>query len=879
MPIVTRRRTLLTLATAALAACGSGDGPTTPGKIAVALSASTASVTQGTNTSVTVTVTRTNFTDAVQLSAENLPTGVTATFSPATLTGNATSSTVTLAASTGASPATTSITVRARAAGLDDATAAVSLTVAPAPAFTLTLSSATASIAQGASGTVNVTLARTNFAGPVNLTASGVPAGATATFAPASPAGDASVLTIATGTAAPGTYPIIVTGTAAGMTDRTATVTLTISGPSPAYTLAVGTLSMEQGTSATTNVTLSRTNFAGEVSLTVSGLPSGATGTFAPNPTTTSASVLTVAGGTALPGTYTVTVTGTAPGLADRTATFTLTITASSSYTITPAASTLSIAQNGSASVSIGISRSNFTGSVSLAVSGLPSGATASFSVNPVSGDASVLTINAGTAATGNYPLTITGTASGTSDRTATVTLAVTSGTAGTNVTFSFCGTVVPVWVGYQSGSAAWTRASAGANDSYSFSISGKGGVAYVESLGSNPATSGYSTTVIYGTAAELQAFGSSNCVGAPGTKIVNGSVTGLANSELAQVNLGGAYGSVLGGAPSNTFTLEKVPDGSHDLIASVTPNDLYSVSTKAIIRRALNPGTGSTLPVLDFASSEAFALNTATLTVSGLAPRKANVNVIFDTQNGSSALLTFTQTSLLSLESTQYAGVPIAQQITGDMHTVLADDPAGSVGLLAYYRSIVDRTIGMGPALSTPTVTTLATTPYARLRMQLAGQSDYDGFVTASFGQTGSSGSASTDRYANISMTAGYLGGAPTTWMIDVPDLSAASGFDVTWGLSAGKATRYYAQAFGANAFIAPADGNIVRFASYTSTSTITPTRVSAVSRGGRAAASAFPLVSQGGRRATRLSPTATQLAHVRQRLASLRGLRALRR
>ena len=50
--------------------------------------------------------------------------------------------------------------------------------------------------------------------------------------------------------------------------------------------------------------------------------------------------------------------------------------------------------------------------SVTLSVSGVPAGATASFSPSSVtSGGSSTLTINAGTAAPGSYTLTVTGTA------------------------------------------------------------------------------------------------------------------------------------------------------------------------------------------------------------------------------------------------------------------------------------------------------------------------------------------------------------------------------------------------------------------------------------------------------------------------------------
>ena len=198
------------------------------------------------------------------------------------------------------------------------------------PLYTLSLASSTTSIVAGQSGTVNVTLARTSFTATVALAVTGLPSGATATFSP-NPAQDASVLTINTGTAVAGTYNLLVTGTAAGLSDRTASLALTITAAAvPGYTLSLsaGAASVQQGSTTPVTVTLTRTNFTGNVNLAVAGIPTGATSSVATNPVTGTSATITLGGGTATPGTYSLTVTGTATGLADRTAPFALTITA-----------------------------------------------------------------------------------------------------------------------------------------------------------------------------------------------------------------------------------------------------------------------------------------------------------------------------------------------------------------------------------------------------------------------------------------------------------------------------------------------------------------------------------------------------------------------
>jgi hypothetical protein len=105
--------------------------------------------------------------------------------------------------------------------------------------------------------------------------------------------------------------------------------------------------------------------------------------------------------------------------------------TADFSLSATPASQT--VTQGGATSYTVTAPPSNgFTGSVTLIVSGAPSGATASFGTNPIpSGSgSSILSVNTGSAAAGTYTLTITGT-SGSLTHTTTVTLIITAPATG----------------------------------------------------------------------------------------------------------------------------------------------------------------------------------------------------------------------------------------------------------------------------------------------------------------------------------------------------------------------------------------------------------------------------------------------------------------
>ncbi|MEU8324003.1 M28 family peptidase, partial [Nonomuraea sp. NPDC048881] len=102
------------------------------------------------------------------------------------------------------------------------------------PDFSLTLNPSSGSAQPGATATTTVNTQTTSgSAQTVNLTASGLPSGTTASFNPASvTSGNSSTLTLSVGAStAQGTYQVTVTGT--GSTTHTATYTLTVGGGGP----------------------------------------------------------------------------------------------------------------------------------------------------------------------------------------------------------------------------------------------------------------------------------------------------------------------------------------------------------------------------------------------------------------------------------------------------------------------------------------------------------------------------------------------------------------------------------------------------------------------------------------------------------------------
>ncbi|HEU5340656.1 SMP-30/gluconolactonase/LRE family protein [Edaphobacter sp.] len=299
----------------------------------VSATPSSQTVTQGDSTTYTATVGALNgFTDTVDLSVGGLPAGATASFNPASITTSG-SSTLTVSAASTTPPGTYTLTITGATSTLSR-TATVMLIVPGPPDFSTTASPSSQTVMQGNSTTYTASIAPlSGFTGTVNLSVSGLPAGATASFNPAlSTASGSSTLTVSTASTTPsGTYPLTITGTD-GTLSHSATITLVVATPDFSIAAAPSSQTAVPGNSATYTTTIGALNgFTNTVNLSVNGLPTGATASF--NPASISASgssTLTVSTATTTPtGTYTLTITGT-DGSLSRSTTITLVVNTNS---------------------------------------------------------------------------------------------------------------------------------------------------------------------------------------------------------------------------------------------------------------------------------------------------------------------------------------------------------------------------------------------------------------------------------------------------------------------------------------------------------------------------------------------------------------------
>lgn len=213
------------------AGCGLFGGEDEP-SISLAASTTTVTLQQGATSPITLEIGRTNFELPIALAVEGtLPTGVTATFTQNPVAAGNTTSTLTIAASGAATPSTAALTVKATGEGIAEKALLIDITVTVRGSHTVALSNGTMTVAQGGGGQSTVLLARqSSNSGNVTLSATGAPAGMTVTFGESPTTSAATSVTVAaTGSVAPGSYNVSISGTQPGVTNPTpAALTVTV---------------------------------------------------------------------------------------------------------------------------------------------------------------------------------------------------------------------------------------------------------------------------------------------------------------------------------------------------------------------------------------------------------------------------------------------------------------------------------------------------------------------------------------------------------------------------------------------------------------------------------------------------------------------------
>ncbi|HET8723839.1 MAG TPA: MYXO-CTERM sorting domain-containing protein [Anaeromyxobacteraceae bacterium] len=393
-------------------------GCTTAPDFTIGAAPATLTVARGTSATAAIATTEVSAAGTVGLSVAVTPEGrgVTASLDRASVAAGG-SAVLTVAVTEGAVLGDYTVSVT----GTEDPfvhAATISVTV-PAPDFAIASAPAALAVARGARGTSTISTTRLVSAGTVDLAAAVSPDGfgvAASLDRSSVAAGGSAILEVTpSATATPGAYTVTVTGTEGSYT-HAATVAVTV--PAPDFTIAStpASLTVAPGDSGTSAVTTAVVNSGGTVTLVASVSPPGAGVTASLDRASIEAggsAVLTVAASSAaVPGSYSILVTG-AEGASAHGTTVAVTVPAPD-FGISAAPASLTVIRGASGTCDVVTTQLVAPGAVGLTSSVAPAGAGVTASLDRASvaaGGSAVLTIAAAAgAAPGSYTVSVTGT-------------------------------------------------------------------------------------------------------------------------------------------------------------------------------------------------------------------------------------------------------------------------------------------------------------------------------------------------------------------------------------------------------------------------------------------------------------------------------------
>lgn len=333
-------------------------------------------------------------------------------------------------------------------------------------------------------------------------------------------------------------------------------------------------------------------------------------------------------------------------------------------------------------------------------------------------------------------------------------------------------------WAAYRNEGAAWVKVDVGSNGEITFDATDKVSFAYVLAGGSVAYTQVFNTTT-----AELLAVNDMPCTSVYGIRSLTGSVAGLTGGQTADLAAG--YSLTTTNATTTNWTLGQLPDvGAVDVVALRYATSTAGTPDKVILRRGVVPGSGGvSIGALDFAGAEAMALESATMTLNN-----AGSDVVYVQNYLLTANVTDTRIDVKYVTAAPYTAsvvyLPASLRIGTDRHELDVYAIAGSAlrAIIQYNVAPTNRTLTFGPALAASTVSEIATTPYRRFSGTVASQTEYGSGVRLIVYQQPTPTSL---REVIVTTTAGYLGGMPATWTVEVPDFVA--GYNSNWGLTSG--------------------------------------------------------------------------------------------
>lgn len=359
------------------------------------------------------------------------------------------------------------------------------------------------------------------------------------------------------------------------------------------------------------------------------------------------------------------------------------------------------------------------------------------------------------------------------------------------DVSVAYCAGLEPMWVAFQDGDGAWTRAlPATVNGTVVFQAtisSSRAGIATV--------TAGSGLTflhVLYGAPNELETLGYTSPRSCPPIlKTLLGNVAGLDSNEFAIIR-GGSEAQTLA-FPGIEFVLNVVPPGPQDILATrIARTGDHDTMTKMILRRGVDLPDGATIPLLDFTSAEAFVPATANISLAGIGAGGAAISTRLITSGINSTYGVVTGQDIGTVRP--YFATPEAQLLPGDLQVLNAsghgETPNSVRSASRFFRAVQDYTIGLGADVVPPTLSTVATSPTLRLRAYFVNQAEYSRETSVSFQED-------STRVVSVSMTQDYalqIG----VYDLVIPELTGVAGFLPAWALSPTTSLRWSAARVG---------------------------------------------------------------------------------
>jgi hypothetical protein len=599
------------------------------------------------------------------------------------------------------------------------------------------------SLPQGGSGSVTASLTRVGgFSGAVTLAVTGLPQGAAATITPAQLSGNTANATVEVTLAATvpvGNYAAVVTATAQGVAQASATYQLNVTTlPNYALTVAPAALTIPAGGNGGATINIERTNFTGGVTLALVNPPAGITGAFNPTPSTTNAAGLAISvAPNVAPGTHPITIQGTAVGAGVKTASLTLTATAP------------------------------------------PTGGS---NVEYQFCDASQVPVFFAFQDGTNGWQAVTPT---TSSGVTRFTFRLTQGRGGALMVFRYSTSIAPNVATFGSltnsrpmhgaplGSRERMRARFGA-------AAARGGALHRSSVADV-----YATEVRYGSTADLTQDGIDNCAQTAPTKSVIGTIAGLGTGQLGIFSLGSATETFPGGSASSQIIFSSVPPGPVDFVG-VRMSSAGGPPNKAVVFRNLNVPDGGSLPsIIDFNGPASSIPATANVTILG--GQNDDLEVFTEFLTSRSRMLFWFDLSPSPTALRQWAGLAPSVMASGDFHGlfVFASPPTSSREFrvaLKFVGPVDHQSLALGPTVATASATPVVAGVYPRYRFQGLLPNDYSKGIVVDLSQD-------TGNAFSIIATSTYLAtsGGSLAYDFTMPDVFGLAGFPAVARVQAG--------------------------------------------------------------------------------------------